>query len=161
MKSAYKQTASLVALAAVFTLGACSSVPDPSPRLVAAEASLARAKANPATMESGRSAIEKASASLAEAREFYERGKDDDYIHTVRMGEGYVALAQTRGAQREANARIEALNTERAEVVSEARKQEVASARAAAAIAESRADVSEDRADASAAVAAGAVADSV
>jgi outer membrane protein OmpA-like peptidoglycan-associated protein len=161
MKSVFKQTAGIAALTLMVSLGACSSMPDPSPRLLAAEASLQRAKANPATMEAGRSAVEKADASLKDARDFYERGKDDDYIHTVRMGEGYVALAQTRGAQREANARIEALNMQRAEVVSEARKQEVASARAATAVAENRADLSEERADASAAVAAGAVADSV
>lgn len=151
MKNALKTSASLAAFALV--LGACTSTPDPSPRLLAAETSLQKAKADPATMESGRSAIEKADAALAAARENYMRGKDDEYIHTIRMGEGYVALADTRGRQSEANARIAALNTERAEVVSLARKQEVAAAEAAAAVAEGRADRSE-------VVAAGAVADS-
>jgi len=146
-----KKTAGVGALA--LALGACASVPDASPRLLAAETSLQQAKADPAAMESGRSAIEKAEASLVEARDYYMRGKDDEYIHMIRMGEGYTALAETRGLQREANARIEALNTERAEVVSRARMREVASAEAATAIAENRADRSET-------VAAGAVADS-
>ena len=153
MKYALKKTSGLAALALVLSIGACSSVPEPSPRLLAAEASLQQAKADPASMESGRSAIEKADTALVEARDYYMRGKDDEYIHTVRMGEGYVMLAETRGLQREANARIEALNTERAEVVSQARMREVASAEAATAVAENRADRSE-------AVAAGAVADS-
>ncbi|PKP80527.1 MAG: hypothetical protein CVT79_14675 [Alphaproteobacteria bacterium HGW-Alphaproteobacteria-18] len=154
MKSAFKQTSGLAALALVLSLGACASSPDPSPRLLAAEASLQKAKANPATMESGRSAIEKADTAIGEARDNYMRGKEDAYIHTVRMGEGYVMLGETRGLQREANARIEALNTERAEVVSQARMREVATARAATTVAENRADRSD-------AVAAGAVADSV
>ena len=153
MKSAFRQTASLAALTLALSIGACASSPDPSPRLLAAEASLQQAKANPATMESGRSALQKADTSLVEARDFYMRGKEDAYIHTVRMGEGYVMLAGTRGLQREANARIEALNMERAEVVSQARMREVASAKAATAVAEGRAERSD-------AVAAGAVADS-
>ncbi|MBA4337407.1 MAG: hypothetical protein C0421_01000 [Hyphomonas sp.] len=150
MKHILTKTAGIAALALV--LGACSSMPDPSPRLLAAEASLQRAKADPAAMETGRSAVEKADAALVQARDYYMRGKDDEYIHTIRMGEGYVALAETRGAQREANARIEALNTERAEVVSQARLREVANAEAATATAENRADQSES-------VAAKAVAD--
>lgn len=153
MKYALKRTAGLAALTLALTLGACSSVPDPSPRLLAAEASLQQAKANPATMESGRSAIEKADVALAEARDYYMNNKEDEYIHTVRMGEGYVMLAETRGLQRAANSRIEALNTERAEAVSQARIREVAAAEAATAVAENRADRSE-------AVAAGSVADS-
>lgn len=151
MKNAFKKTAGIAALAVA--LGACSSVPDPSPRLLAAESSLQRAKADPAAMETGRSAVEKADAALVEARDYFMRGKDDEYIHTIRMGEGYVALAETRGAQREANARIQALNTERAEVVSQARLRQVAQAQAATAGAENRADQSES-------LAAEAVADS-
>ena len=153
MKSAFKQTAGLAALTLALSLGACSSTPDPRPRLLAAEASLQQAKATPATMETGRSALEKADTSIAEARDYYMRGKEDAYIHTVRMGEGYVMLATVRGQQRAANARIEALNTERAQVVSQARMREVASAEAATADAEGRADRSD-------AIAAGAVADS-
>lgn len=150
MKHSFKTTAGMAALA--LALGACSSMPDPSPRLLAAEASLQQAKANPATMETGRSAIQKADAALVEARDYYMRGKEDEYIHTLRMGEGYVALAETRGRQREANVRIEALNTERAEVVSQARLRQIATAEAATAAAEGRADRS-------ASVAAGAVLD--
>jgi outer membrane protein OmpA-like peptidoglycan-associated protein len=158
MKNALKTTASIAAFALV--LGACSSTPDASPRLMAAEASLQSAKANPATMESGRAAIERADASLAEARENFMRGKDDEYLHTIRMGEGYVALAETRGRQRTANSRIEALNTERAEVVSQARMREVANAEAATSRAEAATSDAEDRADRSAGIAANAVADS-
>ncbi len=158
MKNALKTTASLAAFALV--LGACSSTPDASPRLMAAEASLQSAKANPATMESGRAAIERADASLAEARENFMRGKDDEYLHTIRMGEGYVALAETRGRQRTANSRIEALNTERAEVVSQARMREIANAEAATSRAEAATSDAEDRADRSAGIAANAVADS-
>jgi outer membrane protein OmpA-like peptidoglycan-associated protein len=151
MTYALKSSAGFAALA--LTLGACASAPTPSPRLLAAEASLQQAKANPATMEAGRSAIEKADTALVLARDDYMRGKDDKYIHMIRMGEGYVTLAETRGSQFEANARIEALNTERAEVVSQARIRDVAAARAAAQVAENRADQSE-------LVAASAVADS-
>jgi len=151
MKYALKSSAGFAALA--LTLGGCASAPNPSPRLLAAEASLQQAKANPATMESGRSAIEQADAALILARDDYMRGKDDEYTHMIRMGEGYVALAETRGSQREANARIEALNTERTELVSQAHMRDVAVAKAAAAVAENRADQSEK-------VAASAVADS-
>jgi outer membrane protein OmpA-like peptidoglycan-associated protein len=59
--------------------------------------------------------------------------EEDDYIHAVRMGEAYVALAESRGDQVQANRMIASLNTQRAEVVSEARKREVASAEAATA----------------------------
>lgn len=158
MKNAIKTTVSVAAFALV--LGACSSTPDPSPRLLAAEASLQSAKANPASMESGRAAVEKAEAALIEARENFMRGKDDEYLHTIRMGEGYVALADTRGRQRTANSRIEALNTERAEVVSQARMREVANAEAATSRAEAATSDAEDRADRSAGIAADAVADS-
>ena len=127
---------------------------------MAAEASLQSAKANPASMESGRAAVEKAEAALIEARENFMRGKDDEYLHTIRMGEGYVALAETRGRQRTANSRIEALNTERAEVVSQARMREVANAEAATSRAEAATSDAEDRADRSAGIAADAVADS-
>jgi len=157
MKYALTKTASIAAIA--LALGACSSTPDPSPRLLAAESSLQSAKANPATMESGRAAIEKAEAALAEARDNFMRSKDDEYIHTIRMGEGYVALAETRGRQRTADSRIEALNTERAEVVSQARMREVAAAEAATSRAEAATSVAEDRAAQSGGVAAGAVAD--
>jgi outer membrane protein OmpA-like peptidoglycan-associated protein len=151
MKHMLKKTAGFAALA--LALGACASTPDASPRLLAAETSLQQAKANPAAMESGRSAIEKADIALTAARDDYMRGKDDEYTHNIRMGEGYVELAETRGLQTSANAKIAALNTERAEVVSQARMREVAAAEAATAVAE-------NRADRSAAVAAGAVADS-
>lgn len=151
MKHTIRNSAGVAAL--VLALGACASTPDPSPRLLAAEAALQRAKASPSTMQSGRSAIEKADAALIAARDDYMRGKDDEYTHMIRMGEGYVALAETRGLQSAANAKIAALNTERAEVVSQARMREVAKAEAATAVAENRAD----RADS---IAAGAVADS-
>lgn len=141
MKHAFTTTAGFAALA--LTLGACSSTPDPSPRLLSAEASLQQAKANPATLEAGRSAIERADAALLEARDYHNRRKTDEYIHTIRMGEGYLALAETRGLQREANTQIAALNTERAQVVSQTRMREVAAARAATAVAEDRADRSE------------------
>ncbi|MFN3312381.1 MAG: OmpA family protein [Hyphomonas sp.] len=151
MKHALKTSAGAAAFALM--LGACSSTPDPSPRLLAAEASLQTAKADRATMEAGRSAVQQADIALADARDNYMRRKDDEYTHAIRMGEGYVALAETRGRQRIANDRIAALNTERAEIVSAARSQQVATAQAATADAETRADRS-------AVVAAGAVADS-
>lgn len=134
-------TASTVAMA--LALAGCASIPDPSPRLLAAEASLQRAKADAATMEAGQAAIQQAGIALLDARNFQQRHRDDDYVHSVRLGEGYLALAETRGRQREANARIQALNTQRAEVVSEARRREVQSARAATGAAEDRADRSD------------------
>lgn len=141
MKHSLTKTAGLAAFALAF--GACASTPDPSPRLLSAEASLQQAKANPATLEAGRSAIEQADTAIVEARNYYNRRKIDEYIHAIRMGEGYLTLAETRGLQREANTRIAALNTERAQVVSETRMREVAAARAATAVAEGRADRSE------------------
>lgn len=150
MKNALKTSAGIAAFALI--LGACSSTPDPSPRLLAAEASLQTAQSDPATMEAGRSAVQQADRALAEARETYMRRKNDEYTHAIRMGEGYVALADTRGRQRIANDQIAALNTERAEIVSAARMRQVTTAQAATADAESRADRS-------AVVAADAVAD--
>lgn len=151
MKHTLKTSAGIAAFALM--LGACSSTPDPSPRLLAAEASLQTAKSDRATMEAGRSAVQQADLALTDARDNYMRRKNDEYTHAIRMGEGYVVLAETRGRQRIANDRIAALNTERAEIVSAARTQQITTAQAATADAESRADRS-------ATVAAGAVADS-
>lgn len=138
--------------ALTIVLGACASAPDPNPRLLAAEASFQDAKASTTTMTNGRSAIEKAGIALADAREKYTKGDEDAYTHFIRMGEGYVSLANARGMQGVANAKIASLNTERAEAVSQARKREVAMAEAATAAAENRADQSD-------VAAAGAVAD--
>jgi outer membrane protein OmpA-like peptidoglycan-associated protein len=141
MKNALKTTAGMAALA--LALGGCMSSPDPSPRLLAAEATLQQAKANPATLESGRAPLEKAEIALRQARDFYMTGKDDDYIHSVRMGESYVALAEARGDQLEANRKIASLNRDRADVVSQARTRQVNVAEAATAEAEARATRSE------------------
>jgi outer membrane protein OmpA-like peptidoglycan-associated protein len=151
MKNALKTTAALTAIS--FALGACMSTPDASPRLLAAEATLQQAKADPATFESGRAPLEKAEIALREARGFYMKGKDDDYVHSVRMGESYVALATAQGDQLEANRKITTLNKDRADIVAEARTRQVTVAEAATANAEARATQSQI-------VAAGAVADS-
>ena len=151
MKNALKTTAGMAALA--LALGGCMSTPDPSPRLLTAEATLQQAKANPATFESGRAPLEKAEIALRQARDFYMTGKDADYVHSIRMGESYVALAEARGDQLEANRKIASLNKDRADVVSQARTRQVNVAEAATADAEARATRSEI-------VAAGAVADS-
>ena len=134
MKNALKTTAGMAALA--LALGGCMSTPDPSPRLLAAEATLQQAKANPATFESGRAPLEKAEIALRQARDFYMKGKDDDYIHSIRMGESYVALAEARGDQLEANRKIASLNKDRADVVSQARTRQVNTAEAATAVAQ-------------------------
>jgi outer membrane protein OmpA-like peptidoglycan-associated protein len=147
MKTALKTTVGLAALA--ITLTACASAPDPSPRLLSAETALLRAKADPAMMAAGRSAIQQADIALAAARSDYLAGKDDRYIHQIRMGEGYLELAEARGNQNRANARIEELSTQRAEIVSQARQREVDSARQATSVAQDRADQSDrDAADA-------------
>ncbi len=165
MKHALKSAAAMAALS--FALAGCASAPEPSPRLLAAEASLQRASANSATLESGRAALEKADTSLSSARELYMKRDEDGYVHAIRMGEGYVSLAESRGGQTEANRKIASLNKDRADVVSEARRLELARAEAAtataqAATASARAAAAgaEARANQSAIVAAGAVADS-
>jgi outer membrane protein OmpA-like peptidoglycan-associated protein len=94
-------------------------------------------------METARATLDKADAALRDARENYEKGKDDDYTHMIRMGEGYVALAGARGMQLEANRKIEALNMERTEVVSQARLGQVRTAEAETAEAKSDAANSE------------------
>jgi outer membrane protein OmpA-like peptidoglycan-associated protein len=172
MTHALKSAVATAAL--VLALAACASAPDPSPRLLAAEASLQAAKANPATFETGRAPLEQAEAALRQARESFMKREDDAYTHSIRMGEGYISLAESRGGQLEANRRIAALNTQRAEVVSAARLRDVANAEAAtdraqaatataqAATATARAAEAgaEARATQSATVAAAAVADS-
>jgi outer membrane protein OmpA-like peptidoglycan-associated protein len=150
MKNALKTAAGLAALS--LALGGCMSTPTPSPRLIAAESSLERAKANPTTFESGRAPLEKAEIALRDARAYYLKGKNDDYVHALRMGEGYVALADARGDQTDANLKIATLNTDRADVVSQARLRQIATAESATAQAEASATKSEI-------VAAGAVAD--
>jgi outer membrane protein OmpA-like peptidoglycan-associated protein len=137
MKNVLKTTAGMAVIA--LALGGCMSTPDPSPRLLAAEATLQQAKANPAIFESGRAPLEKAEISLRQARDFYMTGKDDDYIHSIRMGESYVALAETQGDQLEANRKIASLNRDRADVVSQARTRQVNVAEAATVAAEARA----------------------
>ena len=157
MKYALKTAAGMVALS--LALAGCASAPDPSPRLVTAEASLQRAKANPATFESGRASLDKAEVSLRDARESFMKGKDDNYIHSIRMGEAYVALAESRGDQVEANTKIATLNKDRADVVAQARTRQVTAAEAATATAQAATVKAEARANQSEIVAAVAVAD--
>jgi outer membrane protein OmpA-like peptidoglycan-associated protein len=133
MKFALKSAAGLAAISLV--LGACASAPDPSPRLLAAESSLMQAKAKPATMEAGRASIEKAETTLRQARDFYMDRKNDDYTHALRMGEGYVALAETRGSQLAADRKIAALNVDREQVVSQSRARQLNASEAATATA--------------------------
>lgn len=170
MKYALKSAAAMAALS--IAVAGCASAPDPSPRLLSAEASLRMAQSDSATMESGRAPLEKAEIALKDAREFYMDRETDKYTHAVRMGEAYVLLAETRGDQLDANRKIETLNTDRANIVAEARKQELARAEAATATAQAAtanaqaatatarvaAAGAEARADQSAAVAAAAVA---
>lgn len=141
MKIAHKTAAAMAVLA--FAIAGCASAPDSSPRLLAAEASLQQAKSNPNVLEAGRASLEKASASLSDARVLYAKGKDDDFEHAVRMSEGYVELAETRADQVEANAAIASLNRDRAEFVSQARLRKISLAEAATANAEARANQSE------------------
>lgn len=145
MTHSIKMTVSSAAL--ILAFAGCASAPEPNPRLLAAEASLQRAKADPAVMESGQAAIKQADIALAEARKHHSHRQDEDYVHAIRLGEGNLALAEARGGQREANARIQELNTQRAEAVSVARKREVAEARAATGIAQDRANRSERAAE--------------
>src|SRR5512134_132405 len=111
MKNALKTTAAMAAI--LLALGGCMSTPDASPRLLAAETTLQQARADPATFESGRAPLEKAEIALRNARDFYMKGKDDDYVHSLRMGESYVALATAQGDQLEANRKIATLNKDR------------------------------------------------
>lgn len=164
MKNALKTAAGVAALA--LALSGCMSAPDPSPRLLAAESSLRMARADAATFESGRAPLDKAEIALRDARASYMDREEDDYIHAVRMGENYIALATSRGDQLEANRKIASLNTSRADIVSQARTRQVNAAEAATAVA--KADTADARAAAASAeararqsqiVAAGAVAD--
>ncbi len=133
MKFALKAAAGMAALS--FVLAGCASAPAPSPRLLAAESSLQQARSNPNTFESGRASLAKAEVALRDARTSFMKGQEDQYIHSLRMGEGYVSLAQSRGDQLEANHKIASLNTERADVVSMARTRQVNTAEAATAAA--------------------------
>ena len=90
-------------------------------------------------MESGRAPLEKAEMRLCnDAREFYmDRKTRTTTSHAIRMGEAYMSRSpESRGDQLEANRKIATLNTDRANIVSEARKQELARAEAATATAQ-------------------------
>jgi outer membrane protein OmpA-like peptidoglycan-associated protein len=85
----------------------------------------------------------------------------------MRMGEGYVTLAEARGDQLDANRKIASLNTARADMVAAARTRQLnvaeaatAEAKAATAAAQAETARAETRASQSAVVAATAVADS-
>jgi len=138
VKNTYRTAASILAL--TLAVGACASQRAPSPRLLSVEASLQRAKAEGPTMEVGRSAVEKAELAVIAARESERRGRADAFTHSVRMAEGYLDLARTRGQQREANTRVETLKTERAEAVSQSGRGKVLEAEAATRVAQERAD---------------------
>jgi outer membrane protein OmpA-like peptidoglycan-associated protein len=142
MKNALKMTAGMAAIS--LALGACASAPVPNSRLDSAAASLQHAKADPATFEAGRAPLEKAEISLQDARTFYAKGKESEYIHSIRMTEGYVALAEARGDQVDANRKITGLNKDRADVVSQARARQLAVAQAATA--DARAETAEAKA---------------
>lgn len=157
MKNAMKTSAALAALS--LALGGCMSTPAASPRLISAEASLQQAKADPSTFQSGRASLEKAEMSLQQARDFYMKGKEDEYVHSIRMGESYVALANAQGDQIDANRKIATLNTDRADVVAQARTRQLNVAEAATAEAKAAAANAEARATQSEIVAAGAVAE--
>ena len=145
MKNALKTTAALAALS--LALGGCMSTPNPSPRLLAAETTLQQAKADPATYGSGRASLEKAEIALRDARESYMDGKEDRYVHSVRMGESYVALATVQGDQ-----------LDRADIVTQARTRQVNVAEAATAAANAATASAEARATQSQILAADAVA---
>lgn len=157
MKNVLKATAGMAAISLV--LCGCASTLDPNPRLIAAEASLQQARANPTTFESGRAPLEKAEVAIGNAGAFYKAGKEDDYVHSIRMGESYVALAKAQGGQLEANRKIASLNKDRADVVSQARLRQVAVAEAATVTAKAETANAEARATQSKIVAASAVAD--
>jgi len=140
MKNTLKTAAAAAALA--LALGGCASTPEANPRLLAAESTLAQSQADPATAESGRASLEKAEIALREARGFYMERKDDEFTHALRMGEGYLALAEARGDQLEANRKIAALNASRADIVAQARRGQLSAAQAATLEAEARADQS-------------------
>lgn len=141
-----KLTAGISLLALGIT--ACAGTPDPSPRLLAAEASLAQAKASPQTLEMGRSSLEKADVALAQAKEEYFSRDENDYIHAIRMTEGYTMLAETRGDHKrtemsiadikERQSKIQIASQTAAKVQAEA---EAARAMAATAAAEARAEM--------------------
>jgi outer membrane protein OmpA-like peptidoglycan-associated protein len=138
MRNALKTAAAAAALA--LALGGCASTPEASPRLLAAESTLAQSRADPATSESGRASIERADIALREARDFYMERKDDEYMHALRMTEGYLDLAGTRGAQLEADRKIASLKASRATIVAQARQGQLSAAQAATLDAEARAD---------------------
>lgn len=140
MKNAFKTAAGAAALA--LAIGACASTPEASPRLLAAESTLAQSRANLATAQSGRASLEKAEVSLREARGFYMERKDDEYMHALRISEGYLDLAETRGAQLEADRKIASLNASRATIVSQARQGRLSAAQAATLDVQARADQS-------------------
>jgi outer membrane protein OmpA-like peptidoglycan-associated protein len=158
MKNTLKLTAAVAALSLV--LGGCMSAPAPSPRLLTAEKTLQQAKADPTTFESGGASLEKAEIALKNARDSYMKGQDNQYVHFVRMGESYIALATAQGDQLEANRKILTLNTDRADIVAQARARQLETAVAATAAAQVAAAQAEARADKSGIVAAEAVADS-
>lgn len=158
MKNVLKTAAGMTALA--LALGGCLSPPEPSQRLLAAESSLRLARSDAATFESGRAPLEKAEAALRGARTACMDRNDEDYTHAVRMGEGYVALATSRGDQLNANRQIESLNRDRANIVSQARTRQLSAAEAATANAQAATAAAEARATQAQVVAAGAVADS-
>lgn len=109
-----KLTAGISLLALGIT--ACAGTPDPSPRLLAAEASLTQAKSSPQTLEMGRSSLEKADIALAQAKEEYFSRDENDYIHAIRMTEGYTMLAETRGDHKRTEMTIAEIKAQQSKV---------------------------------------------
>ncbi|MEM6898176.1 MAG: OmpA family protein [Pseudomonadota bacterium] len=129
---------------------ACATAPEPSPRLIAAEAALSSAKADKETMEMGRASLEKADEFLVLAQDAHADRKDEDFTHYVRLTEGFTELAEVRGAQREADDRISSLKQRQADITAENRARELEAERQARQTAERQATIAERRAAAAA-----------
>ncbi len=120
-------------------LCACATAPQPNPRIVAAENALFRAEADSQTLRLGRASLEKAEENLGAAKAHYREGNESAFIHTIRLTEGYIELAEVRGEQGATEAKTNALKQERSRVRVSASEQDAAFATQRALAAEERA----------------------
>ncbi len=106
------------------SLASCASTPEPSPRIQVAEAELARAKSSPETVGMGRLSLEKAEESLSAAKRYYNDGDDEDFIHSIRMAENYIELAETRGDIQRTENEIKQLKDQQSQIQLAVRERE-------------------------------------
>ena len=135
-------------LCAAAVLAACSSVPEPNERLIAAQSALERARADTARAELTPTEMERADQAVQRAeREWRKNDSRAEVDHQAYLAQRQVDLAVATGQRRETERAIEQASRERDAIQIEQSRRQADSAQAQATTAQMQADQERQRAD--------------